>query len=49
MKHSGILDVAAPVIALRPKRGYSATNLDGSPAIRPSATRCQFGPKYDAN
>jgi hypothetical protein len=35
------------IIALRPERGYSATNYDGSPARLLETLRRQFEQKYD--
>jgi hypothetical protein len=39
--------LANPVVRVRSKRGYSATNYDVNPAARPESLRCQLGEKYD--
>jgi len=38
---------ACQVVSVRPERGYSATNYDGSPANPSKSLRRQFGQKYD--
>ena len=40
--------MATRVITLRPERGYSATNYDGSAVKHPKNLRRQFGKFYDA-
>jgi hypothetical protein len=39
--------MATRVITLRPERGYSATNYDGSAVKHPKNLRRQFGKFYD--